>query len=169
MIIRTDTSQFFGIAPQQIYQGQYQAQFWDGIGTPNVRPTRIPACIFFCSSFCQSSTKTSSTNLRSNATSSAHTVFLFEASPRFGQASQTQTGPPAILGSPTISNDSKCSKKNPVVLDGDRTAPAEDNWWTDRKNDWERMRRERPTVEFCLFQKFDVHRDQLHVWRRGGI
>lgn len=85
-----------------------------------------------------------------------------------GQSSQTQTEAPATLGSPTTANDSKRSTKNPVVLDRNRTASAEDNWWTYRKNDWERIRRGRPTVQFCLFQKFDFHRDQLHVWRRGG-
>lgn len=54
------------------------------------------------------------------------------------QASQTQTDASANLGLQHTASSSKRLKKNPVVSDEDGTPKAEDNWWTDRKIDWEK-------------------------------
>ncbi|OXB37304.1 hypothetical protein J007_02951 [Cryptococcus neoformans] len=57
------------------------------------------------------------------------------------EPSQTQTGASAAVPLEPTTNASKRSKKNPAVSAGqatDGTPPAEENWWTDRKIDWEK-------------------------------
>ncbi|OWZ76366.1 hypothetical protein C365_05191 [Cryptococcus neoformans Bt85] len=57
------------------------------------------------------------------------------------EPSQTQTGASAIVPLEPTTNASKRSKKDPVVSasqGSDGTPPAEENWWTDRKIDWEK-------------------------------
>lgn len=56
------------------------------------------------------------------------------------QLSQTQAGASATVPLQPTTNASKRSKKNPAVSTGhgtDGTPPAEENWWADRKIDWE--------------------------------